>query len=109
VLGVNIKVWYDPLVMNSNGTTIIEGLKPVEDALKAYLQSIEFAGEFVVMKMIDAVQQSEGVKVVSFVEATATAGTVVTQITDRHTPVSGYMKIADNMDGITIQYIAENS
>ena len=109
ILSVNIKVWYDPLVMNSNGATITGGIKPVEDALKSYLKSIEFAGEFVVMKMVDVVQNVDGVKVVAFVSATATAGATVTQITDRHTPVSGYMKIPDSMNGVTIQYISENS
>ena len=107
ILHINLKVWYDPLVLDANGVRIRAIRKPVDEAVGDYLRSIRFAGEFVVMRMIDAIQQAEGVTVVSFESATATAGSVVTNITERYSPTSGYMKLATT-GALTVTYIIEN-
>lgn len=104
-LRINLKVWYNPLILNADGETIATGIKPVEEAVKTYLKSIEFAGEFVVMRMIDSIQKIEGVTVVSFKSATATAGSKVTNITERYTPGSGYLKLAT--DNTVLEYECE--
>jgi hypothetical protein len=101
-----LKIWVNPLVLDLQGNRINGGGNPVETAINQYLNSIEFAGEFVVMRLIDFIQRVEGVSVVSFISASSIVGGVETAITGRHTPNSGYMKL-DETEGLTITYISE--
>ena len=58
-----MKIVYDPLVLDSNGQSIIHATKPVEEAIKSYLKRLPFNGELVLAHLIDALQQAEGVKI----------------------------------------------
>lgn len=63
VLHLQMKIVYDPLVLDSNGQSIIHATKPVEEAIKSYLKRLPFNGELVLAHLIDALQQAEGVKI----------------------------------------------
>jgi hypothetical protein len=104
MLVLNIKVWVNPLIFNVSGERIIDGDKPVEVAIKDYLKSIEFNGEFIVMKLIDFIQKVDGVSVVDLVSANVVAATGTVKVDARYTPHSGYLALADD---IIIQYIME--
>lgn len=62
ILGQPIPVNYQ--FDSRNGTLISdESVKPVEKAIKDYLQNIEFNGAFVRSFLVDAIQKAEGVKI----------------------------------------------
>ena len=63
VLHLQMKIVYDPLVLDSNGQSILHATKPVERAIKDYLKRLPFNGELVLAHLIDALQQAEGVKI----------------------------------------------
>ncbi|MBR4583133.1 MAG: hypothetical protein IKO34_04900 [Bacteroidales bacterium] len=90
-----LTVLYNPLVMNGNGELVSDtSVKPVETAIQQYLNSIEFNGRFIPMKLIDAVQLAEGVKVADITSATGQhAGYSPEPIGMFYTPYAGYMKL----------------
>ena len=63
VLHLQMKIVYDPLVLDSNGQSILHATKPIETAIKDYLKRLPFNGELVLAHLIDALQQAEGVKI----------------------------------------------
>ena len=63
VLHLQMKIVYDPLVLDSNGQSIIHATHPVEETIKSYLKRLSFNGELVLAHLIDALQQAEGVKI----------------------------------------------
>ena len=63
VLHLQMKIVYDPLVLDSNGQSILHATHPVETAIKDYLKRLPFNGELVLAHLIDALQQAEGVKI----------------------------------------------
>ena len=63
VLHLQMKIIYDPLVLDSNGQSILHATKPVEETIKSYLKRLPFNGELVLAHLIDALQQAEGVKI----------------------------------------------
>ena len=63
ILHLQMKIVYDPLVLDSNGQSIIHATKPVEETVKSYLKRLPFNGELVLAHLIDALQQAEGVKI----------------------------------------------
>ena len=63
VLHLQMKIVYDPLVLDGNGQSILHATKPVETAIKDYLKRLPFNGELVLAHLIDALQQAEGVKI----------------------------------------------
>jgi len=63
ILHLQMKIVYDPLVLDSNGQSILHATKPIETAIKDYLKRLPFNGELVLAHLIDALQQAEGVKI----------------------------------------------
>lgn len=60
---LEMTVQYDRLLMNPDGTLISNtAIRPVEEAVKSYLASIEYGGVFNKTRLIDAVQAAEGVQ-----------------------------------------------
>ncbi len=59
-LGITIR--YNPLLLDENGVCLRTGKEPVKDAIKSYLTQLPFDGELSLMKLIDAVQEVEGVE-----------------------------------------------
>lgn len=63
ILHLQMKIVYDPLVLDSNGQSIIHATRPVEETIKSYLKRLPFNGELVLAHLIDVLQQAEGVKI----------------------------------------------
>ena len=106
VLHLQMKIVYDPLVLDSNGKSITHAFNPVERMIKEYLKRLPFNGELVLAHLIDALQQVEGVKIPHLVLARSkhigTNGNYgdfeVIEISK--IPTAGYFTI-DNFDDIT--------
>jgi len=105
-LTLSLLVKYDPLLLNADGTLISSPSdKPVEIAIEQYLNSIDFNGRFVPMKLIDVVQVAEGVKIAEVTSATAQhAGYDPQPIGIEYMPYAGYMKLESS--NLTINYEA---
>ncbi|MDD4395692.1 MAG: hypothetical protein PHQ33_07390 [Bacteroidales bacterium] len=108
-LTLNIQIYYNPLVLNGNGELIVDtAVKPVENAIRNYLNSIEFNGEFISMKLIDAIQAVDGVDIAELVEATQQHANYAPEtINTRYAPYSGYFIINIDED-CQIDYIPNN-
>lgn len=61
-LRVHLHIYYDPLVIDSTGTRLSGGGKPVEETIESYLNSLEYGGVFYASKLVDMLQLTEGVK-----------------------------------------------
>lgn len=61
-LRVHLHIYYDALVLDSNGERLEGGGKPVEEAVEAYLNGLEYGGVFYASKLVDVIQRAEGVK-----------------------------------------------
>ncbi|MGL5683581.1 MAG: hypothetical protein ACRDDZ_11115 [Marinifilaceae bacterium] len=61
-LSVTAQINYNPLLLNSTGQLLTStGIKPVEHAIKTYLDGIIYGGVFNKTKLIDAIQSAVGV------------------------------------------------
>ena len=106
ILHLQMKIVYDPLVLDSNGQSIIHATKPVEETVKSYLKRLPFNGELVLAHLIDALQQAEGVKIPHLVLAQSKNITIgggygaFETIEISKIPTAGYFTI-DNFNDIT--------
>jgi len=108
-LYLNMTIIRDPLVINSQGVSILEGNKPVERAILDYLRKLPFNGEFVLAHLVDRLQQVQGVRIPHISEAKSSwidpaigdYGTPIA-IHIRTIPTSGYFTIVDFDD---IEYV----
>ena len=106
ILHLQMKIVYDPLVLDSNGQSILHATKPVETAIKDYLKRLPFNGELVLAHLIDALQQAEGVRIPHLVLAQSkhigTNGNygAFEAIEISKIPTAGYFTI-DNFNDIT--------
>ena len=106
VLHLQMKIVYDPLVLDSNGQSITKATKPVEETIKSYLKRLPFNGELVLAHLIDALQQAEGVKIPHLVLAQSKNITssgeygAFETIEISKIPTAGYFMI-DNYNDIT--------
>lgn len=106
ILHLQMKIVYDPLVIDSNGQSIIHATKPVETAIKEYLKRLPFNGELVLAHLIDELQQAEGVRIPHLVLAQSkhigTNGNygAFEAIEISKIPTAGYFTI-DNFNDIT--------
>ncbi|WP_447951330.1 nucleotidyltransferase [Chryseobacterium koreense] len=110
ILRLNIKIYYNPLVLTSNGVSILTGKKPVEDALKAFMKELPFNGELILSALVDKLQQTEGVDIPhlvnaasSWIDSTGTTYGAFENIAVKKIPTSGYFKIENFTN---IEYIA---
>lgn len=106
ILKLNLRIYYDPLVLTSTGISIRTGKKPVEDALNEFMKELPFNGELVLNSLIDKLQKTEGVKIPHLVQAASKW--IDTALDDygnfdnisvKKIPVSGYFEI-ENFDNI---------
>ncbi len=106
ILKLNLKIYYDPLVLTSSGVSIRTGKKPVEDALNEFMKELPFNGELILNSLIDKLQKTEGVKIPHLVQAASKW--IDTALDDygnfenisvKKIPVSGYFEI-ENFDNI---------
>lgn len=113
ILKLKIAIYYDPLVLSSEGIAITgsnSGKKPVEIALQEFMRELPFNGELVLSALVDKLQKTEGVSIPNLVSAASkwindggTGYGNFENITVKQIPVAGYFQIED-FTGIT--YIA---
>lgn len=106
ILKLNLRIYYDPLVLTSSGVSIRTGKKPVEEALNEFMKELPFNGELVLNSLIDKLQKTEGVKIPHLVQAASKW--IDTALDDygnfenisvKKIPISGYFEI-ENFDNI---------
>lgn len=107
ILLLHLQIFRDPLVLDSNGMSILNGNYPVEDAINEYMKELPFDGELVLAHFIDKLQKAEGVLIPHLVNAESQAIDINTNeyldaepINVKTIPVSGYFTIP-NFDNIT--------
>ena len=106
ILHLQMKIVYDPLVLDSNGQSITNAFNPIERTIKAYLKRLPFNGELVLAHLIDALQRAEGVKIPHLVLAQSKNVTssgeygAFETIEISKIPTAGYFTI-DNFNDIT--------
>ena len=81
-LTVRARIWVDPLVRGTDGRRISDGVRAVDEAIKAYLKNIVYGGTFNKTRLTDAIQAVEGVEDVElgdcqYMTATGTAWTTI--------------------------------
>lgn len=108
-LFLQLQIYRDPLVLDANGTSILNGGKPVETAINEFMKELPFNGELILAKLIDKIQQVEGVKIPhllvalsSWIDINTNDYATPTIINVKTIPVSGYFEI-ENFN--TISYV----
>ena len=98
---LDLVVYYDPLVLDENGTHRLNAGKPIEEAIEAYMKELPFNGELVLAHLIDKLQQVEGIKIPHLLEARSawidpnTQGYGMAQpISVATIPESGYFEVS---------------
>lgn len=104
-LSISATVTVDPLVINTVGMRISDGTYVVEDAIKAYLANIVYGGTFNKTRLVDAMQNVEGVTDVELTACTySTDGATYKTITGNNYTATGGSFVAANL-GNTLDYV----
>lgn len=107
ILLLNLQIFCDPLVLDANGMSILNGNKPVEEAILEYMKELPFNGELVLAHLVDKLQLVEGVRIPNIVSAQSKVIDLSTgdyidpqPITVKTVPESGYFTIP-NFDNVS--------
>lgn len=104
-LNLVIDIWYDPLVMNDQGELLTDSSKPVEETLQNFIQNLPFNGEFQLVKLVDALQATEGVVIPNILSAESKyADNDWVTIDAKVKPYAGYLTL--ETENLTINYRA---
>ena len=103
-------IYYNPLLINSNGSSVGSSSRPVDDAIQAFLKSIEFNGKLKLQQLTDAIQTVSGVTDIANLEVWAKYGdNEYEQIVREYFSYAGWMSIdVDYNLETTLNYIADN-
>ncbi|MCM1035525.1 MAG: hypothetical protein NC038_05455 [Paludibacter sp.] len=97
-LRLALQVYYNPMLLNANGTALADGAQPVEEAIKQYIESLPFDGEFRTNSLVDAIQAVPGVEMLTLTQAQHCEDGINYQPVNAFCkPVAGYFKY--NRDG----------
>lgn len=99
-----IDVWYDPLILKSDGSRVDETeLTPVPDAIRSFLNALPFNGEYVNTRLEDKLKTIEGVKFPVIKLSQAKYGSKpFANIDEIYIPDAGYLQILEA--NLTINY-----
>lgn len=102
-----LNIWYNPMILNSNGGGIVAGGEPVRECVENFLASLPFNGEYRNDALVDAIQAVEGVVIVQLESAQtkASGSSAWNYVSGYAVPYAGYYTIAQDTD-LTINYIA---
>jgi hypothetical protein len=107
ILLLNLKIFINPLVLDSTGMSILNGNYPVQDAINEYMKELPFDGELVLAHLIDKLQKAEGVVIPHLINAESQAIDINTNVYKVAQPIdiktipeSGYFTIP-NFDNIS--------
>lgn len=96
-LKLDLLIYYNPLVLNSNGERIDGTSKtPIPNAIRSYLAGIEFDSTVVLADLVDVLQKVEGVSIPHVNDAAykyGDLGWIPFNVMFR--PLSGYTRISD--------------
>ena len=107
ILYLNLKIYRDPLVIDSQGNSIKNGGKPVETAIEEFRKELPFNGELILANLIDRLQKIEGVRIphlisasYSYIDGTTEDYGEPENIDVKVIPKSGYFEVAtfDNVE-----------
>ena len=100
-------LYRDPLVLDANGSSILNAGNPVETAIKNYMKALPFNGELVLNDLIFALKQVPGIVNAHIINASASAYDTVSQsyldyqgVSVKTIPSAGYFEI-ENFDQIS--------
>jgi hypothetical protein len=106
ILQLSLKVFRDPLVIDVDGNSILNGGKPLETAISEYLKDLPFDGELVLNDFIEKLREVPGIINVQIIYANSKYYDLVTQnytsysgIEIKTIPQSGYF-IVENFNSI---------
>lgn len=103
-LRLAVDIYYNPMLLNSAGIHLANGNKPVEEAIRQYIENLPFNGEYRNSALIDKLQAVDGVVIPELLSAEESYdGDNYTNIHAKAIPYSGYY-IYEN-DNITINYM----
>ncbi len=99
-------VYYDPLVINADGTLIVDPSQtPAEDTIKAFITKLPFNGEFIPESMVDALQATSGIDIPTILSVeTKYAANDWQAVQGKVVPNAGYLTIAP--EDLTLNYKA---
>ena len=60
-LQISAQINYNPLLLTSEGKRLTDGTSPIDEAVKQYVDTIKYGGVFNKTKLVDALQNAEGV------------------------------------------------
>lgn len=115
LLYLSLIIYFDPLVLDKEGNSILDGGRPVEAALETMMKDLPFNGELVLAHLIDRLQLVKGVKIPHLVNAETSwinglsdtyGATEIINV--RRVPESGYFEIV-NYNQIIYKSIVDES
>lgn len=100
-LKLDLNVYVDHQVINADGENVITGEYIVENAINRYIENLPFNGRMAIQKLIDEIQEVEGVKDLELLNAYSKYGSLPwTSFNRQIEPFSGYMKLNINVSNI---------
>lgn len=102
---IDIDIYYNPQIINSEGVSLSDGGTPVADAIKNYIENLPFNGEYRNVDLVDKLQQVRGVSIPELHAAYSkiTNESAYSVINAVEYPYSGYY--AFDQDNSKINYI----
>ena len=106
-LRLSLDLYYDPLVLDGEGQYLDGSANtPVQDAIREFIKSLPFNGEFVIAHLVDALQETEGVTIPNVLSCeTKYGGYEFSQVNAQSVPDAGYLELKD--EDLTINWIAD--
>lgn len=91
-LQLELTIYYDPMLLDKEGKHLAYGTKPVEEAIKQYIENLPFNGEYRNSELVDRLQEVEGVVIPELESASErmTDESKWKPIAAYSTPYSGY-------------------
>ena len=108
-INLDITVHYNPMLLNENGEDT-QGNKPVEQAVKQYIENLPFNGEYRNNDLLNAVLKAQGVVMASINSAKQSLdGTHYTAINAYTTPYAGYFLYSRSKNTLKVNYLPYNA
>jgi hypothetical protein len=109
-LKLEVTFYYDPLIFDQNGVRIDgKDNTPVQKAISDYLANLKFNGEFILAELVDILQGIEGCAdrevYINSASANYLDPATYQPIESSYIANSGYMEIATEAPGLSIEFI----
>lgn len=110
-LKLSLKVYYNPLVLTNVGARLDgSDATPLQTAIKTQLKNLPFNGRFNLTALVDSMQGVDGVSDPRIMSAqTKYALLPYSEVVDERIPDSGYLKIYDEVNDLTIQWVPKSA